>query len=75
MTQPFVLTFAMQKSLWKLVREYGESCAEVALHPAREAKPGWEKAGRSYAQAEKNLAAFVESISEKPAKPQRKAVG
>lgn len=67
MTQP-VLTFADQKHFWALLRAYGEACKEVALHPAHNASPGWERAGRNYDKARADLTAFVESITEKPKK-------
>ena len=67
MTQP-VLTFALQKEFFRLLRNYGEACKDVALHPAHNATQGWERAGRGYDKAQAELTAFVHSITEKPKK-------
>lgn len=63
-----VLTFELQRTFWKLLREYGEGCKDVALHPAHSAAQGSERAGHRYDKARSELSSFVESITEKPKK-------
>ena len=61
-----MITLAEHTVLFRLIREYGESCRDVALHPAREAKAGWERAGRRYDAAQKALSAFVLALTDAP---------
>lgn len=65
MTQP-VLTFEMQKTFWKLLREYGDSCADVAVNGGKVSEKQREKARKGHEKARDELSAFVESITEKP---------
>lgn len=63
---PPVLTFEQQKELFRLIREYGDSCADVAVHPPAAPNRGRERAQKRHDKARAELGAFVESITEQP---------